>query len=131
MSKFEKRILEACSHHRNCLVVGSGLGMLDDLVDSMQTVFIINDGDRSIRKRNVVYRSNFQDIDVYTDIDLVIMDYNQYPNLRYLRALFLKCRPVTFVEGTELWPVDDYKYFRSFGYGLVEFYKHLQKWIPL
>ena len=53
MSKFSKKILSAKKEHRNCLVVGNGLGYLDDILESFQTVFIIDSVNINIRKRNI------------------------------------------------------------------------------
>lgn len=129
MTDFEKVILGTSTRRRNCIVAGAGLGYLDQLVASMQTVFLIDFPENAPRARNVIYRTSFEGIDIVPDIDVVLLDYEQYRNLKWLRPILLKYRPPVFVQSQELWPVEHYKYFRSFGYGLVEFYTNIQKWI--
>lgn len=129
MSKFSKRILSAKKEHRNCMVIGSGLGYLDDILENFQTVFII-DGINNLRKRNIVYRENFDGLETLADIDFVFLDAAHFSNLKKLRHVWLKCRPIFFLEGNDLFGIENYKYFRSESYALVERYKNMQKWIP-
>jgi len=130
MSKFEKRILKSSKQCRNCLVIGSGIGLLNDLIHHCHTVFIMHNDLPKIRNAKVVYRENFNGIDQLHDIDFIFLDYNQYPNLNKIRNLLLKCRPVIFVEGETVFPVEDYKYLSGLGFALIEIFKNMQKWIP-
>lgn len=129
MSKFGKKVLSANINHRACLVLGSGFGLMDDIVENFPSVFIINDGDRSLRGRNIIYRRDFSDINSLNDIDFIFFDFNQSGNLKNVQPLLTRFRPVLFVEGTTPWSVDDYKYLRSYGYFLVEYFKNMHKWI--
>jgi hypothetical protein len=100
-----------------------------NIQENFQTVFIINNGDRSVRGKNIVYRQNFHDIHMLTDIDFIFLDFSQNGNLLKIEPLLRKDRPVIFVEGIKPWPVEDYKFLRSCGYVLVEFFKNMHKWI--
>jgi hypothetical protein len=130
MDKFSKRILSSSKNHRNCIVVGQGIGYLDNIVDSFQCVFII-DGNAKIRKRNVVYRESFDNIDKLVDIDFVFVDSRYFDNFKKLRPVWLAHRPIFFLEGSDLFGLENYKYFRSESYALTNKYKNMQKWIPL
>jgi hypothetical protein len=130
MSKFSKRILSAKKEHRNCVVIGSGLGFLPEILESFQTIFIIDSKDFSIRKRNIIYRESLDDVEQLVDIDFVFLDADYFSNLKKLRPLWLKCRPAFFMEGSDLFGIENYKYFRSENYALVEVFKNMQKWIP-
>lgn len=129
MDKFSKRILSAKTQHRNCVVVGQGIGYLDNIVESFCCVFIIDSGS-AVRKRNIVHRENFDNIDKLTDIDFVFVDSSYFNDFKKLRPVWLAHRPVFFLEGNDVFGIDNYKYFRSENYALVERYKHMQKWIP-
>jgi hypothetical protein len=130
MSKFSKKILSAKKEHRNCVVVGNGIGYLDDILESFQTVFIIDGVNINIRKRNIVYRESFDGIESLIDVDFVFLDAVHFSNLKKLRPLWLKCKPVFFMEGNDLFGIENYKYFRTESYALIERYKNMQKWIP-
>jgi len=131
MSKFTKRVLSSSKNHRNCLVLGSGLGYLNEIVDVFDTVFIVFEKSHDIRKRNIIYRENLSNIDILSDIDFVFVDAEYFDILKQLRPVWLKCRPVFLLEGEDIFGLENYKYLRSESYALVEKYKNMQKWIPL
>lgn len=130
MSKFSKRILKSSTNCRNCVVVGSGLGYLQDLIDHCGTVFVIDGIDKSIKFKNVVHRQNFQDVQILPDIDFIFIDHSHFSNLSKLKPIWTAYRPVIFTEGADLLSAEDYLYFRSESYSLVEIFKRMQKWIP-
>jgi hypothetical protein len=129
MDTFEKVMLRGNKNQRTCIIAGSGLGYIDQLIASMNTVFLLDCASRRYRAKNVIYRSSFEGIDTVPDVDLVLLDHDQYRNLKWLRPILLEYKPPVFIQGQALWPIEHYKYFRSFGYGLVEFYTNMQKWI--
>jgi hypothetical protein len=130
MSKFCKRILSANKNQRNCLVVGSGLGYIDEILEHFNTVFLIFNETCRVRKSNIVRRENFELLDTLTDIDFVFVDEKYFSDFKKLRPVWLRCRPVFLLEGEDLFGLENYKYFRSENYALVEKYKNMQKWIP-
>lgn len=130
MSKFSKRILQSSSSCRNCLVVGSGLGYLPDLIAHCGTVFVIDAVDPSVRFKNVVHRQDFQDVNIFPDIDFIFIDHSHFSNLSKLKPVWTSYRPIIFTEGADSLSAEDYLYFRSESYSLVEIFKRMQKWIP-
>jgi hypothetical protein len=130
MSKFEKKILKGSKNHRNCLVVGTGLGMMPDIIEYFQNIFIIDKSLPRIRNMKVVYREDFENLLQLHDVDFVFLDYEHHKNLNRMRELLLKCRPVIFVKGDIAFPVEDYKYLNSLGFALVDISKNMQKWTP-
>ena len=75
MTKFSKRMKKANRKARNVLAVGTALGNLEDLLEAFDTVFVVNGVMPRIQKRNVVYRENFDNIHLVTDVDLIIIDF--------------------------------------------------------
>jgi hypothetical protein len=130
MSKFSKRILSSSKYCRNSLVVGTGFGWLEQLIEHCNTVFIIDNFDKNIKGRNVIHREDFQEIQVLTDIDFIFVDSSHFSNLNKLRPVWTKCRPAIFLEGSDFFGKENYKYLRSESYLLVEIFKNMQKWIP-
>ena len=130
MSKFTKRVLGTDKNYRNCLVIGSGLGFFNNIIETFDTVFVVFDKNYSIRKRNIIYREDLNNIDALSDVDFVFVDAEYFDIFKQLRPVWLKCRPVFLLEGGDLFGLDNYKYFRSESYALVEKYKNMQRWIP-
>ena len=126
MSKFTKRILGVGKNIRNCLVVGSGLGMIDDIVANFKTVFIV--GDVVKKSRNIIYREGFADMHLLTDIDFMFLDWDQHKNISKIQPIHLKYHPVIFIGSTELWPLEALRLLQTNGYKMAEPMKNMQKW---
>lgn len=130
MSKFEKRILKSSRHCRNCFIVGSGLGLIEDLIKHCNTLFVIYNDLPKIRNGKMIYRENFENIEQLYDIDFVFLDYDHHQHLSSMKNMLLKCRPIIFVGEEKAFPVETYKYLNGLGFVLVEIFKNMQKWIP-
>lgn len=130
MSKFEKRILKSSIQCRNALVVGSGIGYLPDLITHCTTVFIIDPTDKQLKKRNIVKREWFTDLQLLTDIDFIFIDTAHYTNIPLLKLVFDKYRPIILLEGTVLPAKEIHRLLQSSHYSLIEVFKNMQKWIP-
>lgn len=130
MNKFKKRFLTANKNKRNALVVGSGLGYIEQLSDSLSTVFVIDNFDRSLRRKNIVYKDDFTGISLLPEIDFVFIDFNQYGNLEKLQPVLVNNKCTIFIQGEVSWPVNEYKYLRSLGYSHIENSFGTQKWMP-
>jgi hypothetical protein len=130
MNKFTKRILNAGKFKRNALVVGSGLGYIEQLSEHLRTVFVIDNPDRQIRRRNIVYKDDFTGISTLSEIDFIFLDYNQSGNLEKLQPILISNKATIFIQGEVSWPVNEYKYLRSLGYSHIENNNGMQKWIP-
>jgi hypothetical protein len=110
--------------------VGTGFGYIESLIDNFNTVFIVNDGDRSIRNKKVVYRDGYKDLVNLPDVDAIFFDHNLYANVPHLEGLLRKTRPVIFVQGQELFPKNEYRYLKSQGYAVTEKLETMHKWTP-
>lgn len=128
MSKFTKRVLGKGKNSRCCLVIGDGFGLIDDIIDNFRTVFIVNSGDRSLRKRNVVYRQDFTGIDILTDIDVIFINRDQERGLALSEPVFAKFRPTVIIENTDSWSRESIRSLQIKGYHLVETHKNFVKW---
>lgn len=130
MDKFVKRVLKIKKNARNALVVGSKFTSIFSLAPYLTTVFIINDGDRSIRGKNIIYKEDFSNLNTYSDIDFLFIDYDQYGNLPKLQPVLQKHKPVIFVDGETVWPTAEYNFLKNYGYNTMDLYKGMQLWIP-
>ena len=63
MNKFIKRISKSKKNIRNILVVGTGWEKLPNLCDGFASVFIISTGSQDLRRKNLIYKENFDQID--------------------------------------------------------------------
>jgi hypothetical protein len=130
MVKFAKRVLNVAKQKRNALVIGSGFGYIEQLSNNLKTVFVIDNTNRELRRKNIIYKDDFTGVSSLSEIDFVFIDYNQSGNLEKLHTVLTNNRVVIFIEGEIVWPVKEYKYLRSLGYSHIDTNKGMQTWTP-
>lgn len=121
MRKLDKRT-------RNVLVVGTAFEQLEDLLETFATVFVINDINPRLQKRNVVYRENFDNIHLLTDIDLIIIDINQEHAIPELIQVWRRTNPTIVIQGPELISKDFQKLLKVDHYAIIEVAKGYYVW---
>jgi hypothetical protein len=102
MNKTVKRLTKLTGNPNNAVVIGTGFGMLSDILATYKTVFLFADHPPNFKVRNLVYRENFDDIAPLSDITAIIVDRDKVYNVSHLRPLWSRARPVIFVEGDEI-----------------------------
>jgi hypothetical protein len=128
MTKFSKRIRKVDRKARNLLVIGTAFGNLEELLDSFSTVFVVNTLPPTVKKRNLIYRENYDNIHALTDIDIILVDLNQSSNIPELTQLWRRSTPSIVVEGPDLIPIDIQKILKSDHYNIVDVGKGYYVW---
>ena len=128
MTKFSKRLKKSNKRARNILVLGTALGNLEDLLDTFDTVFVINGDQPQIQKRNVVYRESFDNIHLLTDIDFIILDFNQEKFIPELIQVWRRTAPTIIIQGPELISIDYQKILKLDHYAIREVAKGYYVW---
>jgi hypothetical protein len=128
MSKFIKKITKSKKNPRNILVLGTGFERLEDLCNSFASVFIISTEEQIVRKRNLIYKENFNQIEMLPDIDVIVMDRNQDLHVSKLPPLLNKYQPVILVQGIELFGKAEYKFLKTYGYAVTQMFNDSHLW---
>jgi hypothetical protein len=126
--KFSKRMRKGHRTARNILVLGTGLGNLEDLLETFDTVFVVNGSLPRIQKRNIVYRETFDNINLITDIDLIIVDLDQEKFIPELIQIWRKTNPTIIVQGPELISIEYQKILKADHYAIREVAKGYYIW---
>ena len=113
---------------RNVLAVGTALGNLEDLLEAFDTVFVVNGVMPRIQKRNVVYRENFDNIHLVTDVDLIIIDFVHEEFIPELQQIWRRTQPIIIIEGPELISKECQKLLKSDHYAIREVTKNYYVW---
>ena len=100
MNKFIKRISKSKKNIRNILVVGTGWEKLPNLCDVFPSVFIISTGPQDFRRKNLIYKESFDQIETLPDIDAIIMDRDQDIHVSKLLPLLNKYQSVIRIVQT-------------------------------
>jgi siroheme synthase (precorrin-2 oxidase/ferrochelatase) len=128
MTKFSKRMRKLDKRSRNVLVVGTALEQLEDLLETFATVFVISNTAPRLQKRNVVYREDFDNIHLLTDIDLIIIDINQEHTIPELIQVWRRTNPTIVIQGPELISKDFQKLLKVDHYAIIEVAKGYYVW---
>lgn len=128
MSKFAKRIKKLNKKARNLLVVGNAWGNMNDLLESYATIFHIDDQQRIVRAKNVVYRENFDNIHLLQDVDLAIIDLDHQNHLSELLPVFKRWSSLILLQGPEIISKENQQFLKSHNYQIVEIHKSYFQW---
>jgi len=99
MNKFQKRIHKLSRDHDHALVLGSAFGILDQVVEIYNTVFVVSAEQPAFRAKNLVYKETFVKLDHIQNIASIFIDHNELCNLDKVEALWKKHNSIIFIEG--------------------------------
>jgi hypothetical protein len=109
-------------------VIGTAFGNLEELLDSFDTVFVVSSGPPIFKKRNLIYRENYDDIHTLTDVDIIIVDFDQVNFIPELTQVWRRTNPAVIVQGPDLPSKDIQKILKSDHYAIVEVAKGYYLW---
>ena len=110
--KFRNNVLKK-KHYENALVIGSGLGYLENLLACCSSVFVIPDDGFDIRRKNLVVKEDLDKLENLPGISFIFMDWHQHVNIKKMANLILRQKPVLLIESKELIPLEPLKWLQS------------------
>ncbi len=129
MAKFIKRLKKSgLKHLRNIAVLGTGFGHMDQLLEEADNVFVLTSTFGALRKRNLIYRENFENITIYPEIDLVLVDRKYIGSLESLRHILTRFNPPIYIQGEEYLGKEESRPIGLIGYKCVEISDGKQIW---
>jgi hypothetical protein len=99
MTKFQKRLHKLSRNHAHALVLGSAFGMIDQVLEIYDTVFVVSADRPSVKAKNLVYKETFVKLDHIQNIASIFVDYNELSNLDKVEALWKNHNSILFIEG--------------------------------
>ena len=131
MDKLEKRLRKIHKHPDNALIIGSGFGNLEACLRSFRTVFLITNGPRTLKAKNLIYRENFDGIEHLTDITTVLIDLDHLSIIDPLASLLNTFNPLILVQGNDVIPQKYSRVFYERGWRAVDQSKIFHVWKKL
>jgi hypothetical protein len=128
MSKLIKRLQKEVKFLENTILLGCGFGHFDDIVESFDTVFIINAQSTEIKRKNIVYREDFNHIEQLSDVNSIFVDRNRVDAIAGLRPAWMKRKMAIIIEGSEVIDRQTASSLWESGYRAVEQYKDYHVW---
>ena len=101
MTKFAKRLKKLSGYTENALVVGKAFGNLDQLLEIYTNVFVVDEDPPSAKARNLIYKENFNDLNVLTQVGAIFIDLDKIDKLDILEDFWQRHRSTIFVEGND------------------------------
>jgi len=99
MTKLQKRLHKLSRNHAHALVLGSAFGILDQVVEIYDTVFVVSADLPPVRAKNLVYKETFVKLDHVHNIASIFIDHTELCNLDKVEAVWKKHNSIIFVEG--------------------------------
>lgn len=99
MDKFKKRIWKLIKHPKNAIVIGNGFGKLNELAEVFSTLFVFSWGEVSLKRKNIVSRENFLDLNQLSDVCAIIIDLNQIHHLSSMTEIWHRHQVYVLIEG--------------------------------
>ena len=102
MAKFKKRITKLSNKSlQNALVIGEGFGFLPEILETFQTVFVIDNNRPKIKGRNLVYKENSDELNLIIDISMVFFDRDKINDINSIAPVFTRWRSMVIIEGND------------------------------
>jgi len=101
MTKFAKRLKKLSGYTENALVVGKAFGNLDQLLEIYTNVFVVDEDPPSAKARNLIYKENFNDLNVLTQVGAIFIDLDKIEKLEILEDFWQRHKSTIFVEGND------------------------------
>lgn len=119
MTKFQKRISKIARRSTNALVVGNSFGLLAEILEIFNTVFVISKESPSIKAKNLVYRENINNLANITDVGVILYDLSEIHLLENLENFWTKNSSRILIEGNDVIEREFSKPLYKTGWGCV------------
>jgi hypothetical protein len=133
MNKIQKRLRKLSRNNTHALVLGSAFGILDQILEVYNTVFVIDESPPAIKAKNLVYKETFVKLDHLQDMSSIFVDINQLDNLDKIEVIWRNHNSKLFVEGGDRVENDKVKILYDSGWactslqGMFHVWEHYRK----
>lgn len=128
MSKFAKRISKLVKFPRNALIIGTGMGMLEEILETFDTVFVVGVNRSPTKRKNLIFRERIETALPLPDIDVIFTDVEQAENLIKLHPVWNKFNSVIFFSTEQDLSKDIQKTLKNYRYQPIDVYKNYHIW---
>lgn len=102
MTKFKKRITKNIRKNlQDAIVIGEGFGMLDEILDTFNSVFIL-EGPKDVKAINLINRTNTKALYGLYTVGALFVDLKYIHMLDKLETVLNNPAPDIFIEGNDV-----------------------------
>ena len=91
-------------------------------------VFSLNSVDSGVRSRNLIYRENFNDTQLYPEIQAVFVDRKHIYELVHVKQILVRYAPSILIDGENFLSKEERQTIGSIGYNVIDISKGIQTW---
>ena len=128
MTAFSKKIKKIKKEPQNCLVLGSMFGTIEGSHEIFKSVFVISNTDNLPRKKNIIYREDYEGINLLPEIDFIFIDKEYFSVLDKIIQVWRKHKSYILTEAVEPPSKDLVKFLRSESYSIAWVDKRFYFW---
>lgn len=128
MASFSKKIRKLNKFPKNALVIGKGFGQLEELSEIFDSIFIVGADNNLLRKRNIIYREDFEFVTSLPDIDFIFVDKDYFEQLLKLNQVWRKNQSYIVTEGGLTPEKHIYRFLSAETFKIIEAHKHHIFW---
>ena len=128
MASFSKKIRKLNKFPKNALIIGKAFGQLEELSEIFDSLFVVGSDSNLLRKRNIIYREDFEFLTSLPDIDFIFVDKDYFEQLLKINQVWRKNRSYLVTEGEA--PPDKhlYKFLATETFKIIDAHKHHIFW---
>lgn len=127
MDKFKKRISKLKKHPQNAVVFGTGFNRLPDIIEVFKSVFVF-ETQPNIKSKNIVFRNNFNDLNLLTAVDVIFVDRELVPQLEKVAPIWKNNKSAVVIEGDEIIGMELSKLLFSSNYHCIDHQGFFHVW---
>jgi hypothetical protein len=101
MNKLQKRLHKLDKNQVNALILGSAFGNLENILGIYKTVFVIDENVPTAKAKNLIYKENFNYLNVITEVTAIFVDLNRLDRFEAVRDFWQRNNSKIIVEGNE------------------------------
>jgi len=129
MTSLSKKIRKIKKDTKNCLVLGTFFGDLNNSHEAFNSLFVLSD-EQQVKKKNIIYREDLNNINLLPDIDFVIVDIKYFELIKNISSVLRKNKCFLMTEGTEPPHKEIYKFLKNEQYYVTWVDKKFCFWEP-
>jgi hypothetical protein len=130
MASLAKKLGKILRNNRNVVMLEPSKEMLDEMSMHFQNVFVFTDSAPEIKKKNIIYRSGFENFESLPDVSLLYVGGDSVDKLLNCQSLLLKSRNFVMIGTADELGKKIKRLFSSAAYEVTEVSKKWQMWKP-
>jgi hypothetical protein len=101
MAEIKKKLRKLSKIQGNALVLGAAFGNIENIVTIYNTVFVIDENIPTAKAKNLVYKENFNYLNMITEVTAIFVDLNRLDRFDAVRDFWQRNNSKIIVEGNE------------------------------